>query len=141
MSEQFDIVRARLRSHAQRKSKRDLWTCFSVVEVFDNVRREEIQELEGLLRRIYRSTAGRPRRTATRSVIRAPRLLLETVRLGATTSECRPQLQDSGNVRLEGLPLQPAERAVGPLSSCLACAQAISMIGGSDLRVRFGTVL
>jgi hypothetical protein len=47
-------ARARLRSHAQSKKKRDLWTHFSIFEVFDNVRGEEIQELEGLLRHIYR---------------------------------------------------------------------------------------
>jgi hypothetical protein len=42
-------VRARLKSH-----KSDLWTHFSVYEVFDNVKGEEIEELEGLLRHIYR---------------------------------------------------------------------------------------
>src|SRR5690349_10190103 len=45
-------VRARLRAHARVKS--DLWTHFSLFEVFDNVRDEEIEELEGLLRQIYR---------------------------------------------------------------------------------------
>jgi hypothetical protein len=38
-------VRARLTVHARKK--RDLWTHFSVFEVFDNVRGEEIAELEG----------------------------------------------------------------------------------------------
>jgi hypothetical protein len=47
-------VKGRLRRHAQSKTKRDLWTHFSIFEVFDNVRGEEIQELEGLLRHIYR---------------------------------------------------------------------------------------
>lgn len=47
-------VRGRLRAHARSASKRDLWTHFSVFEVFDNVRGEEIEELEGLLRHIYR---------------------------------------------------------------------------------------
>jgi len=45
-------VRGRLRAHARVKA--DLWTHFSVFQVFDNVRGEEIEELEGLLRHIYR---------------------------------------------------------------------------------------
>ncbi|MCG7934263.1 MAG: hypothetical protein JAY68_06410 [Candidatus Thiodiazotropha taylori] len=44
-------VRARLRSHKKRKS--DLWTHVSVFEVWDNIRDEEIVELEGLFRHIY----------------------------------------------------------------------------------------
>jgi hypothetical protein len=47
-------VAARLRAHARSDSKRDEWTHFSLFEVFDNVRGEEIEELEGLLRQIYR---------------------------------------------------------------------------------------
>jgi hypothetical protein len=47
-------VRGRLRAHLRNEAKRDLWTHFSVFEVFDNVRGEEIEELEGLLRHIYR---------------------------------------------------------------------------------------
>jgi hypothetical protein len=61
--ERFDVVcvgmarqgvKGRLRRHAQSKTKRDLWTHFSIFEVFDNVRGEEIEEREGLLRHIYR---------------------------------------------------------------------------------------
>jgi hypothetical protein len=47
-------VKGRLRVHARSKNKRELWTHFSIFEVFDNVRGEEIEELEGLLRHIYR---------------------------------------------------------------------------------------
>lgn len=47
-------VAGRLRAHARSAAKRDLWTHFSVFEVLDNVRGEEIEELEGLLRHIYR---------------------------------------------------------------------------------------
>jgi hypothetical protein len=59
--EHFDVVyvgmartgiRARLVSHA--KSKRNEWTHFSAFEVWDNVRDEEIVELEGLFRHLYR---------------------------------------------------------------------------------------
>jgi len=41
-------VRARLRSHGRSERKREPWTHFSVLEVFDNVRGEQIEELEGL---------------------------------------------------------------------------------------------
>jgi len=46
------IVR-RLKKHAIQKPR--LWTHFSVFEVWDNVREEEIRELQGILRHIYRS--------------------------------------------------------------------------------------
>jgi hypothetical protein len=45
-------IRARLRSH--RRTKRDLWTHCSVFEVWDNIRDEEVAELEGLFRHLYR---------------------------------------------------------------------------------------
>jgi hypothetical protein len=45
-------IRSRLRSHFMNKG--DLWTHFSVYEVWDNIREEEIRELEGLFRHIYR---------------------------------------------------------------------------------------
>jgi len=45
-------IRARLRSH--RRTKRGHWTHFSVFEVWDNVRDDEIRELEGLFRHVYR---------------------------------------------------------------------------------------
>lgn len=48
-------IRARLKSH--RKSKGDLWTHFSVFEVWDNIRDDEIVELEGLFRHFYRRDA------------------------------------------------------------------------------------
>ncbi|MCH7772397.1 MAG: GIY-YIG nuclease family protein [Bacteroidetes bacterium] len=45
-------VRGRLRKHKNRKA--GLWTHCSVYEVWDNIRDEEIVELEGLFRHIYR---------------------------------------------------------------------------------------
>ena len=45
-------IRGRLRVHRRKKEK--LWTHFSAFEVWDNIREEEIQELEGILRHIYR---------------------------------------------------------------------------------------
>ena len=48
-------IRGRLRSHRQRKG--ELWTHVSVFEVWDNIRNDEIAELEGLFRHIYRLDA------------------------------------------------------------------------------------
>ena len=45
-------IRGRLISHKRRK--RDLWTHFSVFEVWDNIRDDEVGELEGFFRHIYR---------------------------------------------------------------------------------------
>ena len=45
-------IRSRLRSH--RRTKKGLWTHFSIFEVWGNIRDEEIRELEGLFRHIYK---------------------------------------------------------------------------------------
>ncbi|MGD9714492.1 MAG: GIY-YIG nuclease family protein [Thermomicrobiales bacterium] len=45
-------AKGRLKSHRRRKA--DLWTHFSVFEVWDNITREQVQELEGMFRHIYR---------------------------------------------------------------------------------------
>jgi hypothetical protein len=45
-------IRARLYSH--RRKKGDLWTHFSAFEVWENIRNDEIIELEGLFRHLYR---------------------------------------------------------------------------------------
>ena len=45
-------IRGRLRSH--RRTKKDLWTHCSVFEVWDNIRDDEVAELEGLFRHLYR---------------------------------------------------------------------------------------
>jgi hypothetical protein len=45
-------IRGRLESHE--RSKGELWTHFSAFEVWDNIRDEEIVELEGLFRHFYR---------------------------------------------------------------------------------------
>lgn len=47
-------IRGRLRVHARSKRKRKLWTHFSIFAVWDNIRNDEIAELEGILRHIYR---------------------------------------------------------------------------------------
>ena len=48
-------IHRRLRSHMKRKGK--YWTHCSVFEVHDNITAEEIRELEGLFRHIYRADA------------------------------------------------------------------------------------
>lgn len=45
-------IQGRLRKHKQ--SKGNLWTHFSVFEVWDNIREDEVRELEGIFRHIYR---------------------------------------------------------------------------------------
>jgi hypothetical protein len=41
-----------LESHRRNKPK--LWTHFSVYEVWDNIAKQQVEELEGLFRHIYR---------------------------------------------------------------------------------------
>jgi hypothetical protein len=50
-------IRGRLISHSKNIRKKDLWTHFSAFEVWDNIRNDEIAELEGLFRYIYRADA------------------------------------------------------------------------------------
>ena len=45
-------IGGRLRHH--RKTKGSLWTHFSAFEVWDNISEQEVEELEGILRHIYR---------------------------------------------------------------------------------------
>ena len=45
-------IRGRLRVHRRKKGK--LWTHFSAFEVWDNISEEEVRELEGILRHIFR---------------------------------------------------------------------------------------
>ena len=48
-------VRGRLQAH--RRHKGEAWTHFSVFEVHENIRDDEVLELEGLFRHIYRYDA------------------------------------------------------------------------------------
>lgn len=47
-------IRGRLLRHKKSNRKGELWTHFSAFEVWDNIRDDEVAELEGLLRHIYR---------------------------------------------------------------------------------------
>ena len=51
-------IRGRLMAHARSKRKADLWTHFSAFQVWDNIRTDEIAELEGLFRLIYRKDSA-----------------------------------------------------------------------------------
>jgi hypothetical protein len=45
-------IRSRIKSH--KKSETKIWTHFSIFEVWDNIGENEVEELEGLFREIYR---------------------------------------------------------------------------------------
>jgi hypothetical protein len=87
--ERFDVVyvgmatrggiRGRLRSHG--RSKRDLWTHCSVFEVWDNIRDDEIAELEGLFRHLYRHDSAASALNKQRSF--KPMKRVDEVELGA----------------------------------------------------------
>ena len=47
-------IGGRLRSHRKNTLKSRQWTHFSAFEVWDNIREEEVKELEGILRHIFR---------------------------------------------------------------------------------------
>jgi hypothetical protein len=47
-------IRSRLGSHARNKRKGNQWSHFSFFEVWPNITENEIEELEGLFREIYR---------------------------------------------------------------------------------------
>lgn len=47
-------IRGRLAAHRRSKNKKGHWTHFSFFEVWPNITENEIQELEGLFREIYR---------------------------------------------------------------------------------------
>jgi len=70
-------LKRRILAHAKSRRKRRLWTHFSVFEVWDNVRDEEVVELEGLFRHIYRYDARANRLNVLRSfkkLARVPKL-------------------------------------------------------------------
>ena len=48
-------IRKRLISHM--KNKPGLWSHFSIFEVWDNIREDEVEELEGLFRHLFKKDA------------------------------------------------------------------------------------
>jgi hypothetical protein len=67
-------IRARLRTHRRKKAK--LWTHFSVFEVHPDATDEQIAELEGLFRHIYRrdTRANRLNKQKTHAPLKALRI-------------------------------------------------------------------
>jgi hypothetical protein len=65
-------IRGRLKSH--RRKKGALWTHFSLFEVWDNIRDEEVTELEGLFRHIYRKDTRANRLNLQRSFKKLKRI-------------------------------------------------------------------
>lgn len=47
-------ISSRIRRHLKSKRKKDLWSHFTIFEVYNNIYDNEIKELEGLFREIYR---------------------------------------------------------------------------------------
>ena len=60
-------IRGRLRSHSRSKRKSESWTHFSIFEVWENVGEEEVRELEGIFRHIYRKDTRANRLNVQRS--------------------------------------------------------------------------
>ena len=60
-------IGGRLRSHARSARKGQLWTHFSIFEVWDNISEDEVAELEGLFRHIYRKDSRANRVNKQRS--------------------------------------------------------------------------
>jgi hypothetical protein len=67
-------LRGRLASHAKSKRKGKLWTHFSAFEVWGNIRNEEVAELEGLIRHIYRRDPAANRLNIQRGFKKARKL-------------------------------------------------------------------
>jgi hypothetical protein len=66
-------IRGRLLSHFRKK--RDLWTHFSAFEVWPNISDDEVAELEGLFRHIYRKDAKANRLNVQRGFKKMRRVL------------------------------------------------------------------
>ena len=54
MAEKGEGIRRRLRRHRRRKQIGKKWSHFSYFQMWDNIREEEIREIEGLIRHMYR---------------------------------------------------------------------------------------
>ena len=65
-------IRPRLRSH--RVKKKDLWTHYSIFEVWDNITPAEVRELEGIFRHIYRRDSRAAKLNVQRSFGRIKKL-------------------------------------------------------------------
>jgi hypothetical protein len=80
-------VGGRLRSHNKRKEG---WTHFSVFEVWDNIREEEVRELEGILRHIFRNDSHANKLGIQRSFKKLTRVRKDTKSKGKLTKQSTP---------------------------------------------------
>lgn len=71
-------IRGRLNSHLKRKG--DLWTHWSAFVVWDNIRDDEVLELEGLFRHIYRRDSRANRLNVQRGFKKLVRIQRDDVR-------------------------------------------------------------
>lgn len=69
-------IRGRLRQHL--KHKKDLWTHFSAFEVWDNISKNEVEELEGLFRHLFRFDSKANRLNQQKSYSKLGRLRKES---------------------------------------------------------------
>lgn len=73
-------IGGRLATHKRKKG--DLWTHFSIFEVWDNIREDEVRELEGIFRHIYRRDNRANRLNVQRSFKKLSRVRQATRREG-----------------------------------------------------------
>jgi hypothetical protein len=73
-------VRRRIRGHAKSHRKGRKWTHFSVYRVFDNVTDQDILEIEGLLRAVYRKDSKANRLNLQKRHKRLTRIRTKDVR-------------------------------------------------------------
>lgn len=71
-------IGGRLRAHAKNNLKSRQWTHFSAFEVWDNIREEEVRELEGILRHIFRKDSHANKLGIQRSFKKLTKIRRET---------------------------------------------------------------
>jgi hypothetical protein len=79
----------RLRTH-RRGKKRKLWTHFSAFEVWDNIRQEEVEELEGMFRHIYQKDTRANRLNKQKGFKKLRRVIKSTRKEGWGQKNNRP---------------------------------------------------
>lgn len=65
-----------------KREKGDLWTHFSLFEVWDNIREDEVRELEGIFRHIYRKDNRANRLNLQKSFKKLSKVRQETIKEG-----------------------------------------------------------
>lgn len=81
-------ARGRLKQHLKKKGR--LWSHFSVFEVWDNIREDELRELEGILRHIYRFDTRANRLNVQRAYKKLAIVRNNQLKMWQTTPSVRP---------------------------------------------------